>query len=336
MEEYRYSLDPSSHKDYCPDCGEKRFVRYIDNETENYLPEEYGRCDREDSCQYHVNPYKEGYHLRHDRKSNMNYRTALNAPMKQVHYPLEVLENTRSHYEKNVFIQNLLNNVSYPFEASDIEQVISMYHLGTIKDGYMQGSLTIPFINANGDIRAIQAKRFDGSNHTLHTNWVHSLIEKRHKRQRTPLPQWVIDYKKNQSKASCLFGEHLLPKYPDNVIALVEAPKTAIYGTLYFGFPNHSSNMLWLAVYSKSSLNYERCKELKGRKVILFPDTSNKGQAFKEWSEKAQELEGQLEGSSFIVSNLLEQFAPPEDKVKGYDLADYLILQDWQTYRRAV
>ncbi len=333
MEEYRYSLDPSSHKDYCPDCGEKRFVRYIDNETENYLPEEYGRCDREDSCQYHVNPYKEGYHLRHGRESNMSYRTRLNVPKKQIHYPIEVLENTRSHYANNVFLQNLLNNVPYPFESSDIERVISMYHLGTIKEGYMKGSLTLPFINACGDIRAIQAKRFDATNHTLHTNWVHSLIEKQSRFKKEPRPQWIIDYNKNQSKASCLFGEHLLPKYPDNTIALVEAPKTAIYGTLYFGFPDQQKNLLWLAVYSKSSLNYERCKELKGRKVILFPDASKNGQAFGEWSKKAVELESQLLGSSFKVSDLLEQFAPLEDKVKGYDLADYLIEQDWRNFR---
>ena len=51
------------------------------------------------------------------------------------------------------------------------------------------------------------------------------------------LPNWLTPYKKNESKVSCLFGEHLLSKYPHNPIALVEAPKTAIYSTLYFGTP---------------------------------------------------------------------------------------------------
>lgn len=53
---YRYSLDPSSKKYICPSCGHKRFVRYVDTETGEFLPDEFGRCDRENSCQYHKKP----------------------------------------------------------------------------------------------------------------------------------------------------------------------------------------------------------------------------------------------------------------------------------------
>ena len=56
MTEFKYSLDKSSKKFICPSCGKRRFVRYINQITNEYLEETYGRCDRETSCGYHNNP----------------------------------------------------------------------------------------------------------------------------------------------------------------------------------------------------------------------------------------------------------------------------------------
>ncbi|MDQ3015407.1 MAG: PG0870-related protein, partial [Bacteroidota bacterium] len=47
--EYRFNLS-RKHKHLCPACGKKRFVRYHDSETNEYIPEQYGRCDRVDNC----------------------------------------------------------------------------------------------------------------------------------------------------------------------------------------------------------------------------------------------------------------------------------------------
>ena len=62
MNDYRYTLEKGSRKHLCPACGKKTFVRYIDTDTGNYLPEQYGRCDREDNCRYHVNPYEDNFY----------------------------------------------------------------------------------------------------------------------------------------------------------------------------------------------------------------------------------------------------------------------------------
>ena len=61
MKNFPYELDKSSRKFICPGCEKRRFVKYIDIETNQYLPERFGRCDREVNCGYFIDPYKEGY-----------------------------------------------------------------------------------------------------------------------------------------------------------------------------------------------------------------------------------------------------------------------------------
>ena len=61
MNQHRYKLEKGSKKHHCPECSKRRFVRYIDTDTGEYLPHLYGRCDRESKCAYHLNPYKDGY-----------------------------------------------------------------------------------------------------------------------------------------------------------------------------------------------------------------------------------------------------------------------------------
>jgi len=61
MNEYRYILEKyegSETRFICPSCQDKRktFVRYIDTETGNYLPEDFGRCNRIEKCGYHKKP----------------------------------------------------------------------------------------------------------------------------------------------------------------------------------------------------------------------------------------------------------------------------------------
>jgi len=58
---FRYILEKGSKKYHCPECTKRRFVLYIDTETGEYLPDHYGRCDRESKCSYQLNPYKDGY-----------------------------------------------------------------------------------------------------------------------------------------------------------------------------------------------------------------------------------------------------------------------------------
>lgn len=315
MMNYKYNLDSSSRKFICPSCTKKRFVRYIDTNTNNYTPEEYGRCDREVSCKYHRKPNLDKIikPIKHQKIQ----------PPEKIFIPHQVLEPTLNNYNINTFF-NSLGSSNKLISRKRIEEVISLYYLGTISSGYRKGGLTIPFIDYENNIHTIQVKQFDSYNHSITTDFLHSIIEKDHQCKQLTKPNWLTSYLKNEKKVSCLFGEHLLSVYPNNSIALVEAPKTAILGSLYFGFPEEPDSLLWLAVYNLSSLNLKRCRALKGRKVFLFPDLSKDGSTFRNWKNKALEFNRKMSETIFIVSNLLEENATIEQRIKGLDLADYL------------
>lgn len=352
--EYRYKLASNKvPKLECPKCkAKKHWQRYINTQTGEVLPDEYGYCDNQVKCGYSNNPYTSGYAktiwlLENNKsvnivnivndKNKMFFHDKKKIPdkPKPVHIPYDILKQTLLGYNENTFVQNLLTNINYPFEVKDIEKAISLYYLGTITNGYRKGAITFPFIDYNNNIRSIQVKQFNNSNHTIGTDFLHSIIEKDHVKNELPLPEWLINYKKQDKFVSCLFGEHLLKRFPNNPIALVEAPKTAIYCNFYFGFPDESNdNFIFLAVYNKSSFTLDKLKILQGRYVYTFPDTSTNGITFNEWKQKATEFEKELKSTRFIFSDLLEKFAPETDKQKGYDIADYLIKTDWSKYRK--
>ena len=306
-------------KHYCPNCNKKSFVKFIDTDTNEILPDQYGRCDKSDRCGYFLTPY--GDYKLEDYK---NWTPPKPKPKPKLTYiPKELFEATREGYNQNVFLFNLQRTYSKPL----VEEVSNLYGLGTFTSPQILGAVTFPYIDILGNIRAIQVKEFDENQKTTPygNRWFHSEYEKLLKKESSPIPQWLTDYKNNEKIVSCLFGEHLLSLYPNNPIALVEAPKTAIYGCLQFGLPTTDKDYLWLGVFNKSSLNYSKCKSLIGRKVMLYPDLSKDGNTFKLWSEKAKELNQMVQNSSFEVSDLLEQIANNEERENGLDLADFII-----------
>ena len=345
---HRYCLEKGSKKYNCPECNKRSFVLYVDTETGDYLPNQFGRCDRESKCSYHLNPYLEGYVKAIQEKEKGKHLDLPNwntqpPKVRQLYQPepvffdYETFKQTLQpeRYEKNIFIQNLLHRVQYPFEIDFVTRVVQLYRLGTVVNGYRAGANTFPFIDKNGNVRAIQVKQFNDKNHTTGTDFLHSIIEKYHTKHNNPLPKWLEAYRNQDKRISCLFGEHLLSKYNSNPVALVEAPKTAIYGTLYFGLPETPESLIWLAVYNKSSFTFNKLKVLEGRFVYVFPDLSKNGCTYNEWETKAKEYESHLPGTRFIFSDLLEQKASLEQRQQGADIADVLITKDWRLFHKS-
>lgn len=112
--------------------------------------------------------------------------------------------------------------------------------------------------------------------------------------------------------SNCLFGEHLLSRYPNSKVALVESPKNALFGALAF------PQLLWVAAGSKGMLKRNVLQPLQGRDVIVIPDCD----AVDEWSSVVGTM---ADLANFAVSDFCRRTAP-EGQPK-YDIADYLCLQ---------
>ena len=160
-------------------------------------------------------------------------------------------------------------------------------------------------------------------------NWVSAILTKRY------------GWEKGTTR-HCFFGLHQLSKspfgYTDAVkiideryeplgavggdVALVEAEKTAVIMSEIY--PQY----IWLAAGGLGEVQVDKFRPLRGRKLILFPDTDPKGIAFKRWSDAAALVQQQLfwENSPPIyVSDILERKSTPDQKSRKIDIADYYL-----------
>ena len=139
-------------------------------------------------------------------------------------------------------------------------------------------------------------------------DWVGAVLSRRH------------GWEKGTSR-HCFFGLHLLKVEGGNkTIAIVEAEKTAVI--LSEIYPQY----IWLAAGGLTQLQLDKFRPLRGRHLILFPDTDPKGDAYKLWYDTAQTVQQQLfwENTPPIeISALLELKASEDQKARKIDLADY-------------
>lgn len=332
--EYKYQLDKGSRKHRCPACGKSRFVRFIHTTTGQYLPEEFGRCDREVNCGYFLKPEKRTgieNNTFDPSKRTFYFKPITTKPtVKQSAIPWDVVTQSLTGQGNNRFIAYL----TALFGESITLDLISRYHIGSSSSRW-RGATVFWFIDQDGAARSGQVKLFDHTGHTVKalkpdgqrkscTTWIHAVIEQAYKSKGKTFPSWLTDILSHEGPhVTCLFGEHLLNLEPAKPIAIVEAPATAIVASAYL------PAFTWLAAGSLSYLTVERCKALKSRDVYLFPDLSKDGKAFDLWSRKAKELSPM---AKVYVSNYLEQHATAGERLQGLDLRDYLTRFDYREF----
>ena len=123
----------------------------------------------------------------------------------------------------------------------------------------------------------------------------------------------------------CFFGLHLLTGdvgcEMDDVVAVVEAEKSAVI--LSEIYPQY----IWLAAGGLGEVQADKFRPLRGRKVVLFPDTDPGGKAFDHWFKAAEEVMQSLfweDSPPIRVSGFLEQHASEDQKRRKIDLVDFL------------
>jgi hypothetical protein len=301
MKMHQYILEPykgMNTRHRCPACQhrEKTFSKYIDTSTGEVLHHAVGKCNRESKCNYHYTPKQ--YFTDNNISFNVSHKVQPKytpPPAKPISYiPIDVFKNSLKSHDKNNFVAYLITL----FGVEVASNLVSKYFIGTSK--HWNGATVFWQIDTHGKVRtgkvmlydAIKGKRIKEPFN--HINWVHTLLKSN-------------DFELKQ----CFFGEHLL-KDTTKPVAIVESEKTAIIASAYL------PKFIWLAVGSLSSLSFDKCKVLEGRKVVLFPDLNG----FDKWSIKAKEFQSI---ASFVVSDLLEQKATDTERQNGLDIADYLV-----------
>lgn len=272
---YTYSLEKSSKKHICPQCNKKRYVRFVNNETNEYAEYKFGRCDRESSCGYFVTPSIS--------KLSNDYITATRILPKLINFiDKNIPKTTLKLYNKNNFFLYL---ITY-FDEKLVLQTFKRYNVGTSKK--WNGSTVFWQQDKTNQYRTGKIMLYNKSNGKRvkkpynHISWAHKALN-------------ISDFNLKQ----CLFGLHLTTD-KTKTIGLVEAEKTAITMNLFL------PNCYWLATGSKQNLKEELLKPIKGFKIIAYPDKSE----FKDWLQKCEKLTDK--GFDITCSELVEKSSSKE------------------------
>jgi hypothetical protein len=182
-------------KGTCPSCGKpNKFSYYYDTKEEEYLLD-YGKCDREVKCGYHLSPYEV---TPDESRKSISCKVSLEKKNYFNVIPKEL-------FEESQFGQGYLRKYLTSVFGEEINDTLEKYKLGHI-DGYD----VFWQIDLDGKVRSGKKILYsDNGKRSGNITWVHSL--------------WK-DFELKQ----CLFGEHLLN---GKTVVVVESEKTAIIGS---------------------------------------------------------------------------------------------------------
>lgn len=192
---YRYTLDPGTKKHYCPSCGKKTYVRYVDVTTNSYVDYEFGRCDREVKCAYFKHPGREVV-----SSQDFKYR--------EIKY--EYIDPSNIRWG-NLYEDNLFKFLAKQFGLAKTLDVFIRYNVKHL-DGYT----VFPLINKEGKWCTAKMIKYDAKGKRIKERGANMYMHKYFKLKG--------EYK------TCLFGEHLIDSYKSCYI--VESEKTALVGNI--------------------------------------------------------------------------------------------------------
>lgn len=284
-----YSLNSKDiKKGTCPNCGHaNRFSHYVNNETLEKIGDRFGKCDRIESCNYHLVPGKDSVSF------SKNYVPPAAKPT--LFHSHDLVKASQTNFNDNNFVQFLISIVG----EERTKEAIDKYRIGTSD----QWNGTI-FWQIDKDNRVHHGKIMAYDKITgkrVKTNSGKALISS----VRAKLK--LYNYELNQ----CLFGLHLIDTNSTQPIAVVESEKTAIIMSIFL--PQY----IWTSTGSFQGFKYSILEPIKKHKIVAFPDAG----CYDRWNTTATKLN--MIGFDITVSKIIES----ENVASGTDLADILITE---------
>lgn len=134
-----------------------------------------------------------------------------------------------------------------------------------------------------------------------------------------PLPEWrgAVSSTAEASTGESIYTPPSQGGDGGGSVCIVEAEKTAVI------MSEVKPDYLWMATGGKTELNVAKLRPLEGRRIILFPDTDETGETYRQWYDVA-EAASDVFGHPVTVSSVLEQRATKAQKAAKIDLVDLL------------
>lgn len=232
---------PPKKKGTCPNCGHKNEFRYYEDRNGNRI-EDAGKCERINSCQYHIKPnYKL---LKLDIPD-----TILSELVKiNIIFPDKKVLASIESFEKNIssnFHKMCISQLEIP--SSHLQK----WGVGTDKE------FTV-FIFKTQDNRIANIKHFKYLESFKRDKSVNAFSLKQPKDGTT---KYMMP----------LYGEHLLCKEKNKIVCVVESEKTAIIASWFY--PNFD----FVACGAANGLTSEKLSILFGRKIYWLADADKAG-----------------------------------------------------------
>ena len=298
-----FSVNPTKGMYKCFACGEggdaiKFLMEYRDSKLSygdalRYLAKKYSipiqDDDNDDARWKHIKPAKP--------------KQIVEVHKDMLVIPREVVKMTMTSRQPNIFIDWLRALPWKQEQRQRLEQVLWLYCVGKHED-----RVCFWQIDEQGQPRGGKLMRY-------------GLNGKRDKDRVTGKPGWMhnqegirerCDMEHHEYRAT-LFGMHLLKKYPEATVNIVESEKTALIMAIAYG---DMEKNLWLACGGLEFLKVEALRPLieQNRKVWVWPD--------KDGVEKWRAKVGHLITDRFgIYTRFFDKYWVPEDGPKA-DLAD--------------
>jgi len=236
------------------------------------------------------------------------------APLPRLTFKRETVKNSMKGIEQTLFIKYLRSLPWDDEQRARLSDVLRLYCVATCPHGpewiafwqitYDGVPLTAKYMKYHPDGHRMKGRDQHG-NKVFASDWEHAW---RARQKQYDPDKWGVH--------NALFGEHLLKKYPNAIVNVVESEKTAIIMANYYG---DFDSQIWLSCGGLQWLQLDKFQPLidQGRTVWLWPDKDGRDK----WQEVADKLGSE---KVRVYTNFFDTCWREEDGDKA-DVADIAI-----------